>query len=233
MTFAKRSFAVLTLSFLLISGCGEDGINRPPGSSGDAITWLGIFDGRNLSYFQIDSLVTLNPTYELTVTQSTFDISISGSGDDWVISGATEPGINVKLSSSSALVNGHWRDGLSGSTLTYFAQPTIVMPRSPAINQTWSGFTPFFVNDSGNQSIPFYFANFGFYFDKTYMGSETVLVTAGEFTANRFDISLFATQFDTAPVAEISEYYVPNIGMVKMVMRGGGLTRTLVLIDTP
>ncbi len=228
----RRSIVLIVLLVLSVAGCGSDGSRNTTGSSSDALTWLGLVDGRTLTYFQIDSLVTLDPSYQLTVTQSTFDISISGSGDDWVINRPQKPGINLKLGSNSALINGFWHFGTT-STLTYFAQPIIVMPRYPIINKTWSGFTPFYVGDSGNQSIPFYIANFGFYFDKTFKGVETVLVTAGEFDANRFDVLLYANEFDTAPVAEISEFYVPSIGIVKKVMRGGGLTRTLVLIDSP
>jgi hypothetical protein len=158
-------------------------------------------------------------------------IKISGSGSDWVIKDGDNPLINLKLTNESVIQNGYWRMVDDHDSLFYFAEPSILMTRSLAADRGWDGYTPFYETDTSSLSLLFYYCYFGFHFEKQFVDSVHLLLPAGSFTACRFDVSLFDNPFDTIPVVRISEYYAPAIGLVKLHLKGGPLSRTLSLID--
>jgi hypothetical protein len=215
--------------FLL--GCGEDGVIISPLERLDGASLLGLVNNRTLSYLQTDTVVSIDPTYRVTVTTSSQVIKIGGGGSDWVIKNGDSPLINLKLTNESVIQNGYWRIVDDHDSLFYFAKPPILMTRSLASNRNWNGYTPFFETDISSLSLLFYYASFGFHFKKQFVDNVHLLLPAGSFDAYRFDVSLFINPSDTIPVVRMSEYYAPAIGLVKLHLRGGALSRTLSLVD--
>ena len=54
---------------------------------------------------------------------------------------------------------------------------------------------------------------------------------AGEFDTYRFDLQRITSILGTEPVANVSEYFVPNIGLVKQDINIGILRRSLILVN--
>ena len=79
--------------------------------------------------------------------------------------------------------------------------------------------------------LHYYFANFGFKVSKEYKGIETIITPAGEFDTYRFDLVLYTTAFGDNPIATISEYFVPNVGLVKQDFNNGALRRSIILAN--
>ena len=215
----------------LLLGCGEDDVILSPLERLDGASLLGLVNNRTLSYLQTDTVVSIDPVYSVTVTTSSQVIKINGSGSDWVIKDGDNPLINLKLTNESVIQNGYWRTVDDHDSLFYFAEPPILMARSLASERSWEGYTPFYETDTSSLSLLFYYAYFGFHFEKQFVDSVHLLLPAGSFNACRFDVSLFVNPSDTIPVVRISEYYAPAIGLVKLHLKGGPLSRTLSLVD--
>ena len=215
----------------LLLGCGEDDVLLSPLERLDGASLLGLANNRTLKYLQTDTVVSIDPVYSVTVTTSSQVIKISGSGSDWVIKNSESPLINLKLTNESVIQNGYWRTVDDHDSLFYFAEPPILMTRSLASNRSWDGYTPFFEMDTSSLSLLFYYGYFGFHFEKQFIDSVHLILPAGSFNAYRFDVSLFVNLSDTIPVVRISEYYAPAIGLVKLHLKGGPLSRTLSLIE--
>jgi hypothetical protein len=157
-------------------------------------------------------------------------ITVTGSGDQWVFRHDSDPGINIKIGSQSVLVEGYRRNDDTVEIVTYFAEPPALLHRNLSPGDSWTGYTPSYTSASGSLRMPLYFANFGFHFERTYVGVEPVTVTSGEYSAHKYRAELFINPGDSLPVARIVEYYVRNLGLVRVQFRGGGLIRTLSLV---
>lgn len=220
---------------LLTVGCGEESSTTASlsGSSGsDGANLMGLINNRTLTYLQTDTIVIVDPNYEITVPPpATTIITVAGSSNDWIVSVDDVPSLNLKLTSQSVLLNGYWDQRGSSDHLFYFAVPPILMNRSLKADEPWSGFTPFFGTETENLRRPIYNCYFGFFFTRTYTGREEIIVTAGQFQAWRFDVELFTGEFDQVPAATVVEHYVTGTGLVRLHWRGGSLNRTLSLIS--
>lgn len=215
----------------LLVGCGEDDILTSPPEGLDGASLLGLVNDRTLSYLQTDTVILIDPTYSVTVTTSSQVIKISGGGSDWVIKGGDLPLNNLKLTNDFVIQNGYWRKVNDVDSLFYFPVPPVLMPRSLASERSWDGYTPFFETDTSSLVFLFYYSYYGFHFAKQFVDTVHLLLPAGSFSAYRFDVDLFVNRSDTVPVIQISEYYVPSVGLVKLHLRGGSLNRTLSLIE--
>ncbi|MEA2030696.1 MAG: hypothetical protein U9N55_03760 [candidate division Zixibacteria bacterium] len=221
-----RLIAISLLMFLLVS-CGEES-SSPTQTDGsiDGASLLGLVDGGTLTYLQSDTVVT--PDYLIETSETMITVSVSGSDDDWIISHNNHSPITLKLSLESVLVNSYQY----GDSTIYFPEPPALLKREISEEQTWSGYTPVYSDSLGEERYTDIFINYGFSFNKTYKGTELVTVTAGEFDAYRFDVELFLEQDDSTPVANITEYYAKDIGLVKYQLKNAaGLTRVLSLIE--
>lgn len=215
----------------LLLGCGEDDVVISPLERLDGASLLGLANGRSLNYLQTDTVVSIDPIYSVTVTTSSRAVRIGGGGSDWVVKKGDSPLINLKLTNESVIQNGYWRTIDGHDSVFYFATPPVIMSRSLASEPSWDGYTPFFETDTSSLSLLFCYAYFGFHFEKQFIENVHLLLPAGSFDTYRFDVSLFVDPSDTVPVVRISEYYAPGIGLVKLRLKGGPLTRTLSLID--
>jgi hypothetical protein len=221
---------VVFLMLTLLSGCGEENASAPEKTI-DGATLFGLVDGREFEYFQEDTVTTFTPTYQKIIRNSQRSISISGADQDWVFSENEHPLINLKLASQYILQNGFWADLNGGDSLYYISEPPIVMKRALTAGTTWSGYTPQMPTQLSMMYLNFFFANFGFYYDRTYVGTEAIIVPAGSYTAHRFDVSIYTKLDDTVSAAEIREYYVASIGLVKFVFDAPGYYSSISMIS--
>ncbi len=213
-------------------GCSEDTpLLTPPLEQLDGAALLGLQDNRTLSYLQVDSVITIDSAYHVTVTTSVKTITLSGGGNDWIVRSDSQAILNLKLTDEAVIQTGYWRKIDGNDSLIYFSEPVVVMPRSLSSQPEWSGFTPFFNDGDGDIAYLFYYSYFGFFFEKHLVDTVTVLLPAGSFATYRFDTELFVASGDTIPLVQVSEYYSPDRGLVKLTLRGGALRRTLSLTD--
>jgi len=228
-----RKLLVLTVLFagLLLVSCGEDGSPTTADLTVDGASLLRLVNNDTLIYLRTDTAVYIDSTYHYDVTESFDTITITGSGDEWVFRRGADPGINVKIGSQSVLLAGYRRNDDTVEIVTYFAEPPTLVHRSLSAGDTWTGYTPSYTSASGSLRMPLYFANFGFHFERTYVGVEPVTVTSGEYNAYKYESDLFINAGDSLPVAHVVEYYALNLGLVRVQFRGGGLIRTLSLVD--
>jgi len=213
-------------------GCGEDGGPSATADDGvNGISLLGLVDGRTLTYLQTDTVISFAPAFEISDTTFQRSFRIGGEGDDWTILAEDEPTISLKISQQSILINGNWSLTLGSDVLHYFSTPSPLMPRSIAKGAAWSGFTPAYQTAGDPSILPIYYANFGFYFQKRYVGEESLVLPAGEIQAHRFDLSLYLEESDSIPIALTEEYYSPGVGLVLLKFEGASLRSSLSLID--
>ncbi len=215
----------------LFFGCGEDDVMESQPEPLDGASLLGLVNNRTLTYLQTDTVVSIDPAYSVTVTTSSQVVKISGGGNDWIVKDGDKPFINLKLTSESIIQNGYWHTAGGHDSLFYFAEPPILMTRSLSFSPSWDGYTPRFDTGASHLSLLFYYSYFGFYFEKQLTRTVRLIVPAGSFETYCFDVSLFANPSDTVPVVRASEYYAPTIGLVKLRLKGGPLSRTLSLAD--
>ncbi|MEW5995265.1 MAG: hypothetical protein AB1744_12860 [Candidatus Zixiibacteriota bacterium] len=227
----KVSHCLLLMALVCcLAGCGED---DPVASveSLDGLSLLGLVNNRALTYLQTDTVVTIDSTYDVRVTTSSEVVRLSTSAGNWTVADGSLPVLSLKVSGDKVILNGYWRKVDGMDSLFHFPTPPILMSRSVETMVPWEGFTPFFDSDSTSIARFFYYAYFGFYFTKEYRGAEELVLPAGSFTAHRFDVDLFVNQSDTIPAVRVSEYYATSVGLVKLHLQGGPLTRILSLVD--
>lgn len=217
------------LLLFLFCGCGSDnGVNSPQET--DGLSLLGLVNNRTFNYIETDTNITFDP-FTVSFSDTILTITITGSSDDWIISNGQKPIINLKVSSLSIIQNGYWTMFNAQDSLVYIAAPPVLMDRTLNLNKSWDYYTPFYNTGTTPILFPFYISNFGFKVTKMYTGREDIITPAGEFSAFRFELKLYTSAFGDQPVAEIVEYYVPNIGLVKQDMVNGGLRRSIILVN--
>ncbi len=222
------ALGILFVMFLV--GCGEEeGPTAPVPLDGAMLVGLAAND--TLRYYQVDSVVTIDTTYRVDVTEQEFIATTSGGGDEFVYSFGREPLVNVLRTAESVLINGYWRSDESTLVITYFADPPVLLHRNLVPGDTWDGYMPSYSVPPDYSRLPIYFAHFGFYFQKTYQGTEHVIVPSGEYTAHRYDSRLYINPGDSVAAAIVTEHFVPNFGLVRYTFRGGGLTRVLARVE--
>jgi len=232
---ALRSF-IFVIIIVLISmyGCGEDddlsSVSSSPGYL-DGATLLGFVDNRTLDYVQTDTIITFDPSYNLSVETSTQKIRLSVNDNEWIVYNDNTPLVNLRPTSESILQNGYWRYIDGHDSLFYIPVPPVVMSRSLSVDTSWSGYTPSLPINNEETIFPFYYANFGFYFERRFIGTENILVPAGSFDTYCFEVDLFVNPYDSLPTARTEEYYASGIGLIRLNFKGGSLNRTLSLID--
>lgn len=226
----KLIICSILLCMLIVIGCEDSNniVNTP--KEIDGLSLLGLSNGRTLVYIQTDTVISLDPI-SVTITDTTLSILITGTGNDWIIHNGTEKLINLKVASSSIIQNGYWKKINGQDSLIYFAAPPLLMERTLSPDLNWDYDTPFYQPDTASEKLPFYYANFGFQVNKSYIGIETIITPAGEFDSYRFDLLLYTADYGNDPVATVSEYYVPNIGLVKQDFNIGALKRSLILVS--
>ena len=191
---------------------------------------MGLTNNRTLNYMQIDTIITMDSVYQMTVNDTSLIITISGTSDEWMIKDDNRPMINLLVSDPYVLQNGYWSRINGRDSLRYFADPPIIMPQKIKEGDAWRGFTPFYQGDSAEFKRQFYNYYFGFYYTRTYSGTEQIILPSGVFEAVRIDVDLYLDKARTTPEATVVEYYASGVGLVKLVWRGVSLKRTLSLV---
>jgi len=225
----RKLLSVLVIS-LIFAACGCDDDSTGIDDAIDAATFVALVDNDTLVYLQIDTVVTIDSTYTVVVTQDFFQVTVHEDDGQWIFRHDGDPALNILIGAEAAMLNAYWRQDDTTEIVTYFAEPPVLLHRELIVGDTWSGYTPSYTGANGSLRLPIYFANFGFHFVKTFVGPETVTITAGQFAAYRYDMELFINTDDSLPVANVTEYYARDIGLVRLVWRGGGLTRVLSLV---
>ncbi|MDH3890925.1 MAG: hypothetical protein OEV49_07545 [candidate division Zixibacteria bacterium] len=238
MSDERPYIAVLFIRLLLVGlfaagfliGCGEEG--GPSGSSGgalDGLDLLGLEDGRSLVYIRIDSI--RDSSFNLYVSTSYDTFTITGDLEDWAIGNNHQPIISLKVSDQSVIQNGYWPLTVGTPQITYLPVPPVMMPRQLSATDSWGGYVPLLQVGLEDVQHLFYYSYFGFHHSKSYVAHPQVTVPAGSFGAYQFDVRLYQRYDDTDPVAIVREYYVPNIGLVRLDISGGSFKRVLSLIS--
>ncbi len=220
----------MVLSLALFTGCEDSNNITQNQQQVDGLSLLGLVDGRTMVYIQTDTAISYDPI-AITTHDTTLSVLITGSGSDWIIHNGSNKIINLKTASSSIIQNGYWKKINGQDSLIYFASPPLIMERTLSSTLAWDYYTPFYNPDSVAIYFSFYHANFGFKVSKEYVGIESIITPAGEFNSYRFDLQIFTTNFGNDPIATSSEYYVPNIGLVKQDFNIGALRRSLILVS--
>jgi len=228
-----RLLLILLLGCLLtLTSCGEEGGPTSASQNLDGASLLGLTNNHTLRYLKTDTLVYIDSTYHFDITEDTVQFVITGSANEWVIRAEDDRGLNIELDAQSVLLAGFRRIEDSVEVAYFFANRPAKVHRALTPGDSWTGYTPSFTTATGSLRLPLYFANFGFYFSRTYEGVESISAATGDYAAHKYHSDLFLNQDDQSPVALVDEHYAPNVGLVRLQFRGGGLVRTLSLIQS-
>jgi hypothetical protein len=226
------SMARLTLLALIIVAvlirCGEDKGGPEPTNTIDGAPLFGLVDGRTMVYLRTDS--ARDSQFVLHVHETLDTVTISGSGDDWSVTGTGQPRLSLKVTDQYILQNGFWPAGDSAS-LVYFAVPPVLTPRHLNVSDTWDGYCPYYVEGSDSYQRLFLYSYFGFYFTRTFTGNVALTLPAGSFSAHRIDVQLYQSDLDVDPLANVQEFYVPAVGLVLLSFEAGAFKRVLSLVS--
>jgi hypothetical protein len=197
---------------------------------------MSLKDNQTMVYLQTDTDYVFDPYFEVRDTTYVRSIGIaipSGGGTyDRVILNDQTPVISLRITDRNILVNGYYSDVGGIDSLFPFHDPAIIMPRQLATGRTWEDLTGPYGAAGSPRQLPFYFANYGFYCRKTFVGTAHLLLTNDEYNTYQFDLELFVLETDSIPVATVTEYYAPSVGLVKLIFRGGSLIRVLTLLES-
>ena len=200
----------------------------PGGITGTRL--LGLSNGRILSYLQTDTVISVDP-FTIDVTTSGRQIKLSGGNDQWVVSDGDQPILNLLTTSEGVVQNGYWREVSGVDSIFYFASPPLLMRDVISESDPWSAYTGWYGDYDSGVRMSFYYAHFGFYVTRTFVGTEDIIIPAGGFNAYRFDVELYLVTTDLVPVGMASEYYVPDVGPVLLQFESGPLKRSLSLVS--
>ena len=235
--FAKLFILLIFIS--LIFACSSDNPTGP-GVGINATSMIGLSDGSVLQYKQTDTTITyvynpdISPDPIRVVTTDppeTRIISMELAESNWIIKDGLIPMLNLIVSGGYVLHNGLYPDYDISDSLVFFNSPAKIMIDSPELEESLSYSTGKYESSGESFITSFYFAHFGYSATKTFVGQEEVLVTAGAFNAYRFEVDLFLNSTDTIPTAHATEYYSPEIGLVKLRFEDAGFIRTLILVQ--
>lgn len=239
--FEKRpglpSGIVLSLIIALgLAGCGTESSTKTYENIPDGLTLMSLKDNQTLLYLQTDTDYVFDPYFEVRDTTYVRTIGIAipdgGSTFDRVILDDQRPVISLRITDRNILVNGFYRDVDGNDSLFPFHDPAVIMPRQLATGRTWENLTNSYEDSGASRQLPFYFANYGFYCRKTFVGTAHLLLTNDEYNTYQFELELFAQETDSIPVATVTEYYAPSVGLVKLIFRGGSLIRVLTFLQS-
>lgn len=229
MTLLKFGLVML-LVMALLTACDDDEAVTTPAATLDGIKLLGLVDGRALQYQQDDTVITLVPEYQVTVSSRIRTFTIQGASEDWLIREGDDSLVNLKVSPPYVLHNGFW-GGSASDSIKYYPTPSIVMQSNFASVKSWSGVTPPYADGINDIAFPYLNIYFGFHYSRTYVGKESLLLPSGAYTAYRFDVELYFGAADSSVDALATEWYEPTVGLVKLTFNGQGLNRTLSLVE--
>jgi len=232
MSTIRVLILLATVAILIMAGCSEDGSSttRSRSSGIDGANLIGLTSDRVLTFLQTDTITDSSLTVSVSTQQRT--ISVTGSGNDWIISDANQPLANLRVNDESITLNGYWHDNGGSDTLSYFPVPPVLMQRDLKSGLAWEGYTPEINLGNGNEPLAFAFCYFGFFFTKQFVGQELIQLPAGSFEAYHFEVELRRGYADSLPVAYAHEYYDSTVGLVQLNFRGGPTNHTLSLISS-
>lgn len=226
---------VLSLA-LGLAGCGTESSTKTYEEFPDGLTLMSLKDNQTMVYLQTDTVYLFEPYFEITATTYVRNIGIAipdgGSSFDRVILDDQTPVISLRITDGNILVNGYYSNVEGVDSLFPFHDPAIIMPRQLATGRTWEDLTGHYSDSGIPRQLPFYFANYGFYCRKTFVGTAHLMLTNDEYNTYQFDLELFAAESDSIPIATATEYYAPSVGLVKLIFRGGSLIRVLTFLES-
>ena len=227
----KKILTVLLAAAIIMTAiqCSESGSSTSSPRTIDAASLFGLENDRTLTYLQTDTVVNIDFSIDVDVDYEI--VTITGDEEDWIVQNGDDNLLNLKLTDQAIILNGHWYDTGGQSLIKYFAVPPILMDRSLRTGDSWQGYTPHYFNGLEDATLLWYYGYFGFYFTKEYLGRETLQLPAGTFDAYQFEVGLYRNPVSGEPDILVYEYFVPDLGLVQLNLRGAALNRTLSLIS--
>ena len=219
-----------------LGGCGTESSTKSNENFPDGLTLMSLKDNQTLTYLQTDTVYLFDPYFEVNDTTYVRTIGVAipdgGTSLDRVILDDQTPVISLRITDGNILVNGYYNDIGGVDSLFPFHDPAIIMPRQLGTGRSWEAMTEPYSDSGASRQLPFYFANYGFYCRKTFVGTAHLLLTNDEYNTYQFDLELFTAESDSIPIATATEYYAPSVGLVKLIFRGGSLIRVLTLLES-
>lgn len=225
---------VLLCLGIVYMACTESSSVSPSLNPANTVTILGLSTDHLNTYQKFDSLITLDPYYQLTldtsiVTYAVVDIDQDQSRFDIFVS--DEKLARLIASPNGVSMTGFYQNIEGHDSLFNFISAPQILPSKLTANDTWDFYvSPLLRN--GQQIITTYL-NYGFGFNvtRTYMGKEDIVVPAGAYTAQVIKTEYRVPESDLLLKTDI-EYLVPEIGLVRMYSYGTFGSSHTIMVDT-
>lgn len=227
-----RTFRLLLLGLIALAvAISCDGRSDVSDSADvdDSANLLGLTDNCTLVYLRTDSI--RDSLFNLHVSTAEDTFIITGGQDDWVIGTTAQPVVSLKISDHWVIQNGYWPHPDGSPEIVYFAVPPMMMIRQLTGDAAWDGYFPLYRLGSEEVQHLFFTSYFGFHFSKSYSGQTQLSVPAGAFNAYAFRVLLFHSYDAIEPAATAHEYYVPDVGLVRLSFQAGAFKRVLSLVS--
>lgn len=229
------TFAALTMIiFAAILGCSESSDSVTENTFPDGAALLGLTQNHDLHYIVYDSIVTVSPE-SLIVTRDTSFLNISvvrGQQNrvELVVNGLAHDLLTVDQ--FGVLHSGQIRPQAQPPDTLYYYPTPVIMPRIFGNGSAWSFTSPMYRENSVEKRKTLLNLIYGYYVERKYVGTISVVLPSQSFTTYYFRAALFLNEASFDTLMTIDEYYAPGVGPVKLVSRFDRSQRLTLLLSS-
>ena len=225
---------VLLCLGIVYLACTDSSSVSPSLNQASTETILGLVANHTNTYQKFDSLITLDPVYQLTldtslITYSVFDVDQNQSKYDISVSG--EKLARLIISGNGVALTSYYQNIDGHDSLFHFISPPQILPDRIVAEDTWDYYVAPIYRDGGPVITTYLNFGFGFNITRTYLGQEDVVVPAGAYRAHVIQTEYRVPESDLILKTDL-EYLAAGIGLVSMYSHGNFGSTHIIMIAT-
>ncbi len=228
------TLAIVILAIIaVVIGCNESNDTVTENTFPDGAALLGLTRAHDLRYIVYDSIVTVSPE-SLIVTRDTSYINISvvpGQQHQVEFDVAGLAHDLLTLDQSGVLHSGQIRPQAQPPDTLYYYPTPIIMPRVLGPGSAWSFTSPMYREGSVEKRKTLLNLIYGYYVERKYIGSVSVVLPSQSYSAYYFRAALFLNDASFDTLMTIDEYYASGVGPVKLVSHFDRSQRLILLLN--
>jgi hypothetical protein len=232
-----KAFITLALILCLILSivfCSDKSTTSSDRASSRTEQLLGLAQSHANLYQQFDSLVTYSPAYHIEVDTSLVTLLIEDTDQSqtrYDIGFPSEKLARLIITTNSVAMTGYYQKIDGRDSLFYFINIPEILPSRLVKEDTWTFYVPPLHRDSKEIITSTLNYGFGYEVTRTYLGTEEIVVPAGDYLAYVIK-SDYRLKGSDEIVKTDTEYLASGVGLVRMDSAGKFGSSHIFLIQT-
>ncbi len=223
----RITIAIFLIMIFVAVGCDKSSESPPVVDYPDSADLLGLKRNHTLHYVIYDSIVTYIPDYSVTIDTTDLSLEITeGEGNQVELTVDGTPHDVLTVDPLGVLHTGLIRYDVNPPETLFYTPTPIIMPREYAIGSSWSVISPQY-----DEKSALLFLNYGYLTQRTFEGKIDIVLPTNSYESYYFKSCLFFNETSPDTMMVVDEYYADNVGLVKLLSRGGGSRRLIILLD--